>query len=118
MAEVLQQLQLSVGAFGQDRSAEGLHDLLNGDWLAGQLVAGGARWRGIAVSKESGVGAFKETLPDQAKGAHAHRLQIRVPRNHVSIITSPRRATELSIPAGNLEGGAEDLGPHKFRHGG
>lgn len=89
MAEVLQQLQLSVSALGQDRSAEGLHDLLDGDWLAGQLVAGGAAWRGIAVSRESGVGAFEGSIPDQAKGAHAHRLQIRVPRNHISAIKVP-----------------------------
>lgn len=39
MSEMLEQLQLSVGTLGQDRGAEGLHDLLDRDRLAGQLVS-------------------------------------------------------------------------------
>ena len=38
MAEMLQQLELPVGAFGKDRSAEGLHDLLDCHGLASELV--------------------------------------------------------------------------------
>lgn len=40
--QVFEKLQLSVGALGQDRSAKGLHDLLDGDILVGELVAGRA----------------------------------------------------------------------------
>lgn len=39
--QVLEQLQLSVGPFGKHRGAEGLHDLLDGDILAGELISGG-----------------------------------------------------------------------------
>lgn len=39
---MLQQLQFSVGALGQDRCAEGLHDLLDGDIIVGELVSGRA----------------------------------------------------------------------------
>lgn len=42
VSEVLQELQLSVCALGQDRSAEGLHDLLDGHGLAGELILGRA----------------------------------------------------------------------------
>lgn len=42
MTQMLQKLQLSVGSFGQDRSGEGLHDLLHGDGLLSQLIFGGA----------------------------------------------------------------------------
>lgn len=57
--EVLEQFQLTVGPLGQDGGAEGLHDLLDGNILAGELVSGGT---------------------NQTKGSHAHRLQVRVPR--------------------------------------
>lgn len=39
--EMLQQLQFSVGPFSQDRSAERLHNLLDGDILVRELVSGG-----------------------------------------------------------------------------
>jgi hypothetical protein len=39
MPKMLEQLQLSVGALGQDGGAEGLHDLLDGDRLTCQLVS-------------------------------------------------------------------------------
>ena len=40
MAKVFEQLQLAVGALGEDRRAEGLHDLLDRDGRAGELVLG------------------------------------------------------------------------------
>jgi hypothetical protein len=39
--EVLEQLELTVCALGEHWSAEGLHDLLDGDILAGKLISGG-----------------------------------------------------------------------------
>lgn len=38
MAEMFEQLQLPIGALGQNGSAERLHDLLDSDWLGSQLV--------------------------------------------------------------------------------
>jgi hypothetical protein len=38
--QVLQQLQFAVRSFRQDRRAEGLHDLLDCDILAGKLIFG------------------------------------------------------------------------------
>jgi hypothetical protein len=46
---------------------------------------------------KEGVCRVLPTIPDKSKGAHSHRLQIR-------------------IPAGNLEGGAENLGTHELGH--
>jgi hypothetical protein len=37
---MLEQLQFAVCALRQDRSAEGLHDLLDGHGLAGELILG------------------------------------------------------------------------------
>jgi hypothetical protein len=38
MSQVLQELQLAVGALGQDRCAERLHDLLDSNSLVCELV--------------------------------------------------------------------------------
>lgn len=38
MSQVLEQLELTVGAFGQDRRAERLHNLLDSHGLVGELV--------------------------------------------------------------------------------
>lgn len=38
VSQVLEQLQLAVGALRQDRSAERLHDLLDRHGLAGELI--------------------------------------------------------------------------------
>lgn len=40
--QVLEQLQLSVCSLGQDRGAERLHDLLDGDILSSELIFGRA----------------------------------------------------------------------------
>lgn len=42
MSQVFQQLELSVGSLGQDWGAERLHDLLDGDILVCELIAGRA----------------------------------------------------------------------------
>ena len=42
MLEVLQELQFAVSALGKDRRGEGLHDLLDGHGLPGELVLCGA----------------------------------------------------------------------------
>jgi hypothetical protein len=54
VSEMLEQLQLAVGTFRKDRSAEGLHDLLDGDRLAGQLISR----RAVGITFQSAVGYF------------------------------------------------------------
>lgn len=44
--QVLQQLQFSVCALGEDWSTEGLHNLLNGHVLVRELISGRASRRG------------------------------------------------------------------------
>jgi len=51
VSEMLQQLEFSVRALGQDRGAEGLHDLLDGHILTGELIFGRAEASPGAVSK-------------------------------------------------------------------
>lgn len=69
-------------------------------------------------------------IPDQAKGAHSHRLEIRVSAEEtISIVVadeeSSRRRSFLScwldwgvprVPGCDFEGGAEDLGSYEFGH--
>ena len=50
MAQVLEQLELSVSPFRQNRCAERLHDLLDSDGLASQLIARRADRSRIPVS--------------------------------------------------------------------
>lgn len=42
VSEMLEELQFSVSTLRQDRRAEGLHDLLDGHRLAGELILGRA----------------------------------------------------------------------------
>lgn len=48
--QVLQQLQLPVRPLREHRGAEGLHDLLDGDILVGELVPRGAVEQSASVS--------------------------------------------------------------------
>jgi hypothetical protein len=41
MSQMLEELQFSVCALGEDGGAEGLHDLLDGHGLVGELIFGG-----------------------------------------------------------------------------
>lgn len=82
VSQVLEQLQLTVCALGEDRRAEGLHDLLDGHRLAGQLVLCGTAGRvslGAAMEEAWRGHGAASLLPDQPEGAHADGLKIRVP---------------------------------------
>jgi hypothetical protein len=72
--QVLEQLQLAVGTLRKDRSAEGLHNLLDGHGLAGELILGRTAF---SVSMCSCFWVHP-SVPDETKGSHAHRLQIGV----------------------------------------
>lgn len=78
VTEMLEQLQLSVGSLGKDRSAERLHNFLDGHSLPGKLVFG---------------------RTDETEGAHANRLQVSIPAGYLE-----RRAKDLSAyEFGHLE---------------
>ena len=51
MLDVLEELELTVGAFGEDRCAEGFRDPLDGDRCACELVFCGTEW-GMRVEGE------------------------------------------------------------------
>lgn len=86
MFQVLEKLQLPIGPLGQDRCAEGLHNLLHGNTLICELVAGRAAWRNsyqyvLAIGQLLGrLGS----LPNEAKSPHPNRLEIRIPAVRMS----------------------------------
>ena len=84
MLQVLQKFQFSVCSLGQNRGAKGLHDLLNRNILASQVVLCGAlqscQYRPSILVEEL-------SLPDQAKRAHADRLEIRVPARNQFLLS-------------------------------
>jgi len=76
--QVLQELQFAICSLGEDWRAEGLHDLLDGDILAGQLVSGraveGVSWSKI-IRRTSGR-PKRLSVPDEAKSSHANGLEV------------------------------------------
>jgi hypothetical protein len=133
MLQMLQELQFSVCSLGQNRGAERLHNLLYSDILVGELIFGGAIQKRASISnlhqQPSRPPKHRKRVnivPNQAKGAHSNRLEIRVPaRQKVSIAVakgerpfmwrSSRRGVPR-VPGCDFEGGAEDLGSYEFRH--
>lgn len=109
--QVLQELQFSVCALRQDRSAKGLHDLFDGDGLAGELVL--CRAAGISMPCFHGTVCTYQTrpkapIPTGCRSVYLHTCQ-----------SAPRRKVGLSrAPARNLEGRAKDLCAHELGHGG
>jgi hypothetical protein len=84
MLQMLQQLQFPVCSLGQDRGAEGLHDLLDGHTLPGELVFGGAGPRkSVCAASQEGIGGT--VVPDKTECTHPHRLEVRVPAASISI---------------------------------
>lgn len=75
VSQVLEQLQFTVGPLGQDGGAERLHDLFDGNILAGELISGGT---------------------DQTESAHANGLEIRVPRGDLEGSPKDLGADEFS----------------------
>lgn len=63
MLEVLQELQLAIGTFGEHRGAEWLHDLLDRHGCARQLIFGGTGADGGASRGEGDLdhGAMEHT---------------------------------------------------------
>jgi hypothetical protein len=93
MAQVLEQLQLTVCALGQDRRAEGLHNLLDCDRRGSELVLGRAV---PVVSACPYVSSPEFYSPYKPEGSHTHRLQIRVPVVAISLCYSRFLPSSLS----------------------
>lgn len=108
--EMLEKLQFSVGALGQDRRAEWLHDLLDRNGLARELVLG----RAGRVSSRAGICvASVRTTRDQRRPC---------PRAADRCIFAKSVAQEMAMwgvaaPARDLKRRAENLGAHEFSHG-
>jgi len=79
MPQMLQELELSVGTFGQDGGAKRLHNLFNCHGLAGKLIF---------------CRAYK------AECAHAYRLQIGVPARYLKCSAENLGAHEFSHDGG------------------
>ena len=117
MLQVLQKLQFSVCSLRQDGGTERLHDLLNRNILASQLILGGAA-QTHQYSPTTPI-ARRGTLPNETEGSHPNRLEIRIPTPR-SVLRRERvvcHRVNPSVPGCNLEGGAEDLRAYEFRHG-
>jgi hypothetical protein len=65
---------------------------------------------------KEGVCRVLLTIPDKSKGAHSHGLQIRIPALLLTQLISRHFLIACTVPAGNLEGGAENLGTHELGH--
>lgn len=101
--QVLEQLELTVRALGEHRSAEGLHDLLDGDILAGKLISGGTVECTLRqlLSLKARPGTRARTVgrnaPDETKSSHANRLEIRVPANQKESVKAVGRIVVSSL---------------------
>jgi hypothetical protein len=81
---MFEQLQLSVGTLRQNWGAEGLHNLLDRHGLASQLVARGAIGNTFRLAlRLSRRDIESQNLPDEPKGSHAHRLEVRIPKKRI-----------------------------------
>lgn len=114
VSQMFQQLEFSVGSFRQDRCRKRLHDLLDGDGLAGQLIFSRTVSNNIRLSVPCIRG--NEYSPDETEGTHANRLEIRISKR-----PSARKSCkkcQSAIPRGDLKRRPENLGPYKLRHDG
>ena len=117
MAQMLEELQLSVRALGQDGGAERLHNLLDGHGLVRELILG----RAVPYKSAECLGAMAESM-----ASHHTRPKAPMPTGCKSVYLFHRQSSGVhstavrggggKAPAGNLEGRAKDLGTHKLRH--
>ncbi len=149
---MLEQLQLAVGPLSKHGRAEGLHDLLDGDILVGELVASRAEEGGVSNASARGPGraAFRDAYHTRPKApmptgcrseylcraAESARVSCREQEENCATTesktsgqdpeSSKRRASWLSkkgtmarasLPRGDLERRAKDLGADEFGHG-
>jgi hypothetical protein len=109
---MLEELQLAVCALRQNRSAERLHDLLDGHGLAGELILGRAA-RTLVCNSMLVARMGKHTRRDQ-------RLPCPQAAGQCIFATSVPPAITMwgiaAVPARNLKRRAENLGAHKFSH--
>ena len=118
MPQVLEKLQLTVCTLGENRCAEGLHDLLDGDILVGELVfRGAARQISLARCVWRYIEMAGQNVPDETKSSHTNGLEIRVPiagSDYERI--KENGSSREGQPRGDLKGSSEDLGADEFGH--
>ena len=114
MLEMLQKLQLSVCSLGQDRRAERLHDFLYRHCLPSELIL-----RRAAPSPLEPIVLLVEAiiLTIQARRLPCRPAEGQCICRAISMFALFHRDVPAgSAPAGDLEGGSEDLGTHELRH--
>lgn len=77
VSEMLEQLQLTVRPLSEHRRAEGLHDLLDGDILVGELVSRRAIWRGRGKSQLARIAS--KTQSKNGGGEQTHQTRPNAP---------------------------------------
>lgn len=121
MFEMLEELELAIGALGEDRRAKRLHDLLYGHGLPCELVLGGAACPLMSMTRPPARTGTNSTLtiqdrmlpcrPAAGRCICARSAPARCPPAQLLC-----RASSPHVPARDLERRAEDLGTHKLRH--
>lgn len=119
MSEVLEQLELTIGSLGKDRSAERLHNLLDGDILVGELISGGAglglarlSWHCRVMAEELGA-----DVPYETKGAHANRLEVGVSVASVRMRKGDGGTFDVEcVPRRYFKRRSENLRANEFGH--
>lgn len=117
--EVLEQLEFTVCALCEHRCAERLHDLLDCDILVGKLIPGRAVAKGTvsvgcAGSVETSKGAY-QTRPKAPMPTGWRSEYLRANRVSDAMVISFK--CMVSLPGGDLECGAKDLGAYELGHG-
>jgi hypothetical protein len=117
VSEMLEELQFSVCALGEDGSAKGLHDLLDGNGLAGELILCRAAIHISCDVMDIAVCAW-HILTRQDQMRPCLRAADRcICFSQVSECASSAAMRGVAVPACDLECRAENLGAYEFSHG-
>jgi hypothetical protein len=116
--EVLEQLELTVCALCEHRCAERLHDLLDCDILVGKLIPGRAVAKGtVSVGCAGSVGTSKGAYQTRPKAPMPTGWRSEYLREIGSVLRWLSASNVWSLPGGDLECGAKDLGAYELSHG-
>lgn len=133
---MLEQLQFTIGSLGQDRRAEGLHNLLHGHRLSGELIlcrtaqvldpisldcgylSISSGWKDVAYQTRPNA-----PMPTGCKSVYLREHQYSLflpPSSPEEPVDSAQRmggrGEGVAVPGGNFEGRSEDLRTHELRH--
>ena len=124
MSEVLEKFELTVSTLGEDGSAEGLHNLLDGDILVGELISGRARFVLVRLlvprCRYLHVRHSAANVPNETKSSHANRLEVGVSKITVRMAKTTEKWRKARVwrcvPRRYLKRRSKDLRANEFRH--